>query len=122
MQARQESVKLMLRFVESLREDIPTIIMGNFNIPEGDMPYQLLADKDQNKMGFIDSKYSSRFPHAGPVATFNGFSDEVIRKEAIDFIFVNERIETRSHATLEIKEGSVFVSDHYPVMISADLR
>jgi endonuclease/exonuclease/phosphatase family metal-dependent hydrolase len=120
--ARQESVKLMLTFVGSLREDIPTIIMGDFNIPEGDTPYQLLANKEQNSMGFTDSKYSSKSPHEGRMGTFNGFSDEVSRKEAIDFIFINERIATRTHATLEIREGPVFVSDHYPVMISADLK
>jgi len=122
VQARQESVKLMLTFVESLREDIPTVIMGDFNIPEGDAPYNLLAEKEQNQMRFSDSKYTSMSRHEGSKRTFNGFSEKITREQAIDFIFVNERVETLTHATLEIRQGQVYVSDHYPVMVSVILK
>ena len=51
----------------------------------------------------------------GKAITFNGFSDKK-KEERIDYIFVRSGMEVNWHRTVKIKQGDIFISDHWPVI------
>ena len=62
-----------------------------------------------------DSYYLTDSPPSGPDNTFNGFKN-VVGSRRIDYVFVHNEISVIEHSTLKIREGEVFISDHWPVM------
>ena len=53
--------------------------------------------------------------------SFNGFSD-LNGGGRIDYLFVSEGIEVFSFEARKIKKDSLFISDHWPIIISLGLR
>lgn len=112
--ARLESARLIVRFVGENARGVPVMITGDFNCTPGDAPYRFLTGQNGESGGFRDA--SLEHPVRIPLPdTFNGFghSEEQGR---IDFIFVDPSWEVIESDVLMIREGDIFISDHYPVI------
>lgn len=110
--AREMSAKLILANIQHLnKEDLPVILMGDFNARPEDKPIQTL------QAALKDGATISRTPSYGPVGTFNGFNPEMKLDARIDYIFVS-KILVMSYAHIDDKlPNGNFVSDHLPVLI-----
>jgi endonuclease/exonuclease/phosphatase family metal-dependent hydrolase len=57
----------------------------------------------------------TRTPHAGPVATSNGFKFDRVPTAEIDHIFVSGGVTVLTHATFDDSQNKLYPSDHFPV-------
>jgi len=110
--ARTESAKLITDFISKHTGDYPVVLTGDFNSTPEDRPYRVFCDpgsglRDICRMGneFADCSEG----------TFNGFGSEK-GPERIDMIFVKGRWEPESFSVLKLKQGDMFISDHWPVL------
>lgn len=111
--ARANSAKLIMKIIAESAGNQPVVLAGDFNTTNTDDPYKILTDKWKGLYQFSDALHVSKSDHEGGDVTFNGFKDE--GGKIIDFIFVSSGISVLEHRFLNIKEGEIFISDHYPV-------
>lgn len=95
--------------------DTPAIVMGDFNVPTGSEPYQVLATTAQS--GLADARAISRTPPYGPPGTFTGFDIMAAPDAPIDHIFVTEDFAVDDYAVVTQHWGGRLPSDHYPVVV-----
>jgi endonuclease/exonuclease/phosphatase family metal-dependent hydrolase len=112
--ARRESARLLGQRVDALAGSGPLAVIGDLNAPPRTPPYRLLVDPEGPALH--DALYASLLPHHGPVATFNGFDDEVHPGERIDYVFVRGPLIVQRHGTLTDRWNGHFPSDHCPVV------
>lgn len=113
--ARAESARLIAETVRKLAgsEGLPAVITGDFNATPDSEPYAIMTDGELR-----DAYSASELPHVGPLFTYEGF--EVGGSEdprRIDYIFVNEAVNIRSHAILSTFRDRRYPSDHLPVVV-----
>lgn len=111
--ARANSAKLILKLIAENTGNQPVVLVGDFNTTDTDDPYKILTEKWKDLYQLTDARHISKNGHEGGNVTFNSFKDE--GGKIIDFIFVSSGIEVQEHRFLNIKEGEIFISDHYPV-------
>lgn len=119
-QARAESAKLILEKVKALSENLPVIVMGDFNSKPNDLPIQTLTGSG-NPDRLYDTKLISETPHYGPAGTFTGFGAKETDDQPIDFIFIKKGIKVLKHATLSQTWKGRFSSDHFPVWVKVKI-
>ena len=119
--ARQESAKMILRTVDSIRGKSPCIVTGDFNSFPEDDPIKILVDKT-NPISLSDTKPLSQTGHYGPEGTFTGFGPKEANNNPIDYIFIKGNWVVEKHATLSQTWGGRFSSDHFPVMARLILK
>jgi endonuclease/exonuclease/phosphatase family metal-dependent hydrolase len=109
--ARVMSAKILLKKIKEFSGNNKFIITGDFNaLPES------LAIREITSDGIAIDTYSiSQKKPEGESYTFNGFSDKK-KEERIDYIFVRSGMEVNWHRTVKIKQGDIFISDHWPVI------
>jgi len=112
--ARAESAKLILDFIEKETKGLTVILTGDFNCSPDEDPYKILAD---DKTGLHDACLSVNSPESCNEGTFNGFGNEK-DPQRIDMIFYRGRWESSAYEVLKIKNGDMFVSDHWPVSVA----
>ncbi|MFN8241797.1 MAG: endonuclease/exonuclease/phosphatase family protein [Bacteroidales bacterium] len=110
--ARLMSARILLAQVKRIAGDEKFVITGDFNTEPSTMAYSILTARDQHLIK--DSFMISETAPAGPLPTFNGWSDKT-GGDRIDYVFVSNGIKVKNISTLAIKEGPVFISDHWPV-------
>lgn len=110
--AREKSSQVLRLYTDSLAVNKALIITGDFNSTEATPAYQHITHGKVR-----DALYIAGIPHYGPVHTASGFEvkTELIRAR-IDYIFVNEHIQVKSHATLTDQKEGRYYSDHLPVI------
>ena len=111
MEARKNSVELIIKKTKQLNTlKLPVVIMGDFNLTPETEPIQLM------KKEFDDSKDISLKAFYGPIGTFNGFTEQIV-KTRIDYFFTR-KVQVLSHTHIDdrLKNGK-WVSDHLPVLI-----
>ncbi len=111
--AREQSAKLIHRLIAETANKKPFILAGDFNIIKIQEPYKILTSIWKGCYLLRDARDVSAKPHEGGEVTYNGFKDE--GGSIIDFIFVSDGITVHEHRYLNVKQGDVFISDHYPV-------
>jgi endonuclease/exonuclease/phosphatase family metal-dependent hydrolase len=116
-EARRESSRLMLERVRSIAGDAPFFCTGDFNATPESEPVQIIY-KDGS---WIDSRHISLMPPYGTEGTFHGFNVDAPAQERIDYIFVSKGIRVNKYGVLNDIQYARFPSDHYPVMINAEL-
>ncbi len=112
--ARIMSSKLLLGKVDSIALDFNFIITGDFNMPPSSTGYSILTGPAESVPILRDSYVISEKKPNGPIYTFNGFSDRP-GSGRIDYIFIKDGLKVLEHKTIIKKEGSVYISDHWPV-------
>jgi len=114
--ARLESSKLIIQKIEKLNTDkLPVFLMGDFNLEPDTEGIAIILNS------LNDSREEAKFTF-GPKGTFNGykFSESVTRR--IDYIFVNDEVKVKKYAVLSDSKDLKYPSDHFPVMIIAELE
>jgi len=114
--ARYESAKLILKKIEEVNsEDLPVILMGDFNLDPEAEGIKLMADQ------LNDSKRVSKKVSFGPEGTFNGFKFHEPVGKRIDYIFTSEDdIEVLKYGVLTDSKDHKYPSDHFPVFVEVN--
>jgi endonuclease/exonuclease/phosphatase family metal-dependent hydrolase len=112
--AREESSKLLRRFVTDLKTDVDVVITGDFNAGEGSAPYRALFAADEKRRSVVDTFRAFVPEKASGQGTFNGFkgTDDGAR---IDWIAATDGFEVESAAIEKTSFDNRFPSDHFPV-------
>ncbi|MEZ4971300.1 MAG: endonuclease/exonuclease/phosphatase family protein [Flavobacteriaceae bacterium] len=110
-QARVHSAELIYKKIREINTaNLPVILMGDLNLTPDTEPIQYLKKYLTDAMGI------SKKPFYGPIGTFNGFDQERIMENRIDYIFVNN-VEILSYTHIDDRmPNNMHISDHLPVM------
>lgn len=119
--ARIRSSEILLNRVSEISQGFPFIITGDFNMLPDSRGYSILTGPDESVSLLKDSYFISEEKPAGAAYTFNGFSDKP-GAGRIDYIFVRNGMKVLNHKTVQHKDGSIFISDHWPVFAEVSLR
>ena len=119
--ARLMSSAKIIEQVKDIAGDSPFIITGDFNMLPDSKAYARLTEEGASDPLIIDSYTISNNDPEGLDYTFNGFRDEK-GKGRIDYIFVSSGVEVESHKTEGPKQGDLFISDHWPVMVRVKIN
>lgn len=113
MQARVNSAELIYKKIKEINtSDLAVILMGDLNLTPDTEPIQFLKKHLTDAMGI------SKKPFYGPIGTFNGFDQDRIMENRIDYIFVNN-IEVLSYTHIDDRmANNMHISDHLPVLIT----
>jgi endonuclease/exonuclease/phosphatase family metal-dependent hydrolase len=114
MKAREESVNMILRYMEDInQEKLPLILTGDLNLVKTSAPVMSILAVMKDAMDVTQT------PHYGPVSTSGGFDVKILQSK-IDYIFINDGVEVLRHGHLSDSFGLFYPSDHLPVL--AELR
>lgn len=124
-QARNESAKLLRTKALEIAGDSPTIILGDFNSDQNSQVYQILNDKKTFRDAFEIAPI--KLATVGTFSSFNPDADPGLR---IDHIFLSPQFkvakygiltDTYRRKTLLNKTRAALPSDHFPVVIEAEM-
>lgn len=112
-QARVNSAQLIFKRIREINtSNLPVILMGDLNLTPDTAPIQYL------KKNLTDAKEITQKPFYGPVGTFNGFNQERIMKNRIDYFFVKD-VEVLSYSHIDDRmPNNKHISDHLPVLMT----
>ncbi|HKJ49562.1 MAG TPA: endonuclease/exonuclease/phosphatase family protein, partial [Christiangramia sp.] len=114
--ARLNSAILIIQKIKELNnEDLPVFLMGDFNLEPDSEGIKILS-------GFLEKSREKAKISFGPKGTFNGynFNEPVTRR--IDYIFSNDKVKVKKYAVLSDSKELRYPSDHFPVMIVAEIQ
>ena len=107
--AREESAKLIAKFVKELPDDARVVVLGDFNASVDSAPYQSLFEA-----GLVDT-YKLKNPETKKAeGTFNGFKGKT-NGPRIDWIGVSSGFTVESTTIDRTEFEGRFPSDHFPV-------
>ena len=113
--ARREGAKLILGKAKELSKGLPIIVTGDFNATKTEEPIQILTD-EKNPEHLTDSKECAELKY-GPEWTCHNFGKTPLeRRSTIDYIFIKGKISVLKHGVLSENTGTLYPSDHAPVM------
>ncbi len=109
-QAMAESVALLSNKIADLYPDLPVVVTGDFNFPEGSANYQNVL-----KSGLRDTKFLAETSDSG--ATYHGYQLIVATDKPIDYILVNDYASAVESYTIDrTLYNLTYSSDHHPVI------
>lgn len=115
--ARHESALLLKGRVAEISGKYPVIVTGDFNAEPGSEVVQLLTDLSDSKH-FADSRRMAGFRY-GPEYSFHDYGRlPIAERKMIDYVFTRNIKKVLISAILTDTEGVLFVSDHYPLLVS----
>ncbi len=112
--AREKSMLFMSNQIRKIAGSYPVIVTGDFNIAKGSPLYHQMIDHLKENNGLRNVEYYSQHPVDNADDTFNAFRDDT-EPRVIDYIFTDKHFEVRSYGVDKVKEGEVFISDHWPI-------
>jgi endonuclease/exonuclease/phosphatase family metal-dependent hydrolase len=116
VEARRQSSMLLSRQLPKITGDLPSILIGDFNITEDNPAYAVLVRPEEaGAIRWIDA-YRSVHPTRTPEeATFHGFKGGTTGSR-IDFIFHTHHFRTQTSAIdRSVSPAGKYPSDHYAV-------
>ena len=117
-EARRRSGELIVEWVGRHADDLPAIVVGDFNCLPGSEPYGAMVSADA-VVRLFDARL--RTEPQGPRSTWNGFA-KIEPGRLIDHIFVTDSVEMESLEVLNPKTAAGrFASDHLPVVATVRL-
>lgn len=114
--ARLNSAKLLNNKIKEIAGEKPVFVLGDFNFQPKSDPYNEITKATLN-----DSRLLLKTEPKGPEGTFNGFRFGATHKRRIDFVFVNKKVGVKSYEVINYSKDQIYPSDHFPVLIEADL-
>lgn len=116
-QAREESSKLVMAKVKEINtQNLPAILMGDFNVTPDNAAYSTITANPSWK----DSRLISAIPAYGPKGSFSAFNWEKMPDGIIDHVFVQGKINVIRHGILTDNYGKKYPSDHFPVLVELE--
>ncbi|WP_372753450.1 endonuclease/exonuclease/phosphatase family protein [Mariniflexile sp.] len=114
--ARKQSAVLIIQKIKELNiNNLPVILMGDFNMEETHESIQYITSN------LKDSKAIATYTF-GPIGTFNNFEFNKPVTRRIDFIFLSTDIKVNKYAVLSDSKDCHYPSDHFPVFIRLRLN
>lgn len=134
--ARAESARLILSKIIDLKDSLPVILSGDFNVGQNSDSYLLLNESGRLKDAYELAEF--RYANTG---TFNSFNSQAYTEDRIDHIFLSPDFKVKKYGILtdtyftpepdaEYEDTTNFPkevslsrwkartpSDHYPVMV-----
>ena len=121
--AQLNGTKLLMKRISERAHDDPVILMGDFNIDEGD---ELLgsvqggaSSSEPSPVPLVDT-FRAVYPDDREVATYHGFGDKASERR-IDYIFISPDIVILDAGILRMRRQGRYPSDHYPVTATLSL-
>lgn len=112
--ARRESAKLVIKKINELTGNVPTIFTGDFNTDQNSEPYGVI-----NNSGLLKDCYQLSPQKLATQGTFNDFKiDTDSQYRRIDHIFVSKQFKVTHYAILTNTYRGKLPSDHYPVVVT----
>lgn len=119
--ARRRSMAFMSEQIRKIAGDAPVIVTGDLNITKGEeLYYDMLAHLYQNNR-LQNAELISDEPVVNAKSTINAFRDDTPDR-IVDYIFVDPHFRVRSYQVDQVKDGEVFISDHWPVWVRLRLK
>jgi len=114
--SREQSALLMKDRLQKMTNGLPVFVTGDFNTTPGTRPILTMSSVVMASRGLSES-----LPQ-GPVGTFNGMDVNRDYTGRIDYIFVSNHIKVHQYTVLAEPTNNIFPSDHFPVIIKAELK
>jgi len=113
MQARINSAQLIYKKINEINSSkLPVILMGDLNLTPDTEPIQYL------KKNLTDAIEISKKPFYGPTGTFNGFDQDRIMENRIDYFFV-KNVDVLSYTHIDDRmPNNKHISDHLPILMT----
>jgi endonuclease/exonuclease/phosphatase family metal-dependent hydrolase len=113
MQARINSAQLIYKKINEIKTSkLPVILMGDLNLTPDTEPIQYL------KKNLTDAMEISKKPFYGPTGTFNGFDQDRIMENRIDYFFV-KNVDVLSYTHIDDRmANNKHISDHLPILMT----
>ena len=113
MQARTNSAQLIYKKINEINSSkLPVILMGDLNLTPDTEPIQYL------KKNLTDAIEISKKPFYGPTGTFNGFDQDRIMENRIDYFFV-KNVDVLSYTHIDDRmPNNKHISDHLPILMT----
>lgn len=128
--ARSESAKLILAKIKEAGVKIPVVLTGDFNVDQNSDSYKVLQSSH-----ILQDAYTLSKIRLDNSASFNDYGNRLGSSERIDHIFVSPQFSVKRYGILndgyvdakdivdeKTKQIMRYPSDHFPVMISVDLK
>jgi endonuclease/exonuclease/phosphatase family metal-dependent hydrolase len=112
--ARRKSMEFMADQIQKIAGSERTIVTGDFNIAKGSQLYYDMLAHFYRHGQLQNAELITHEPVTDTQSTLNGFREN-ITPVVIDYIFVNSYFEVVSYQVDKIKQGDVFISDHWPI-------
>lgn len=109
---RIESARLILQRIFCFPDDIPAVLLGDFNASPADPCYRILTGKEQGSPA--DRPYFSNVFKKPYPGTFHGFSGKN-QGEHIDWILYRPGIVQESCTVVRDTFKGIYLSDHFPL-------
>jgi endonuclease/exonuclease/phosphatase family metal-dependent hydrolase len=111
-QARLLGGRQMRAFADQ-RQELPALVMGDFNSSSTDEPIKALMAGD---------RFKNSMPKVGPYGTFNGFKPEQVNGDMIDHILSSSAWEVSDVEIDRTLVNGRTPSDHFPVIARFKLK
>ncbi|MFN2394206.1 MAG: endonuclease/exonuclease/phosphatase family protein [Bacteroidales bacterium] len=115
-EARSRSMQFLSDQIESIAGDNRIIVTGDFNITKGSELYYDMLERFDDRNNLQNTELIARESYTGEASTFNGFRDD-IEPRVIDYIFVDDSFIVEEYTIDKVKDGEIFISDHWPVKV-----
>lgn len=116
--ARRESAKLLLAKIREIAGSAPVFATGDYNATPDSEPVQILQTD-----GLLKNSYDvTEQPPYGTPGTYHGYHMDREALNRIDHIFVTDGIRVLKYGTLNEIPNGKYPSDHFPIMIKAELE
>lgn len=117
VQARKESVRLILEQTRKIAGNAPVILTGDFNFDQHHENYVLIGSSPEFEDTYTLAKI--KMVHNG---TANGFNINSKSDRRIDHIFVTGSFAVRKYGILTDSYFGKFPSDHFPVLVEVSVK
>ncbi len=113
-EARSGQAKVLMELLrETNRDDLPVILVGDFNDVPGSAPHQTLTT-------FLRDVWMDAHPRDAGEGTWHGFSGKA-QKGRVDWILASPGIHAREVSILRTSYQGRYPSDHFPVRATLEL-
>ena len=116
VQARQESISLLLERIPEISQGHPYVLMGDFNFAAHSAPYLIATNTATGIL--MDGKHLSMSSPKGPSGTFSGFTvKKNLPIHQIDHIFLKPSFDVVDFEVIADAKEGFYPSDHFPVYL-----
>jgi len=119
--ARWFSAQLMSERMKQIAGENALIVTGDFNLDIHGETYKKMAELFQVNNQLLNATENEPSFIQTRQGTFNGFG-RVEMQTFIDFIFVNAHFSVGSASIDRVKDGEVFISDHWPITVVVEMQ
>ena len=111
--ARREGIRLVLNRIHEYAPEMPTIITADYNCSDGEAPFTVLR---QNGMSNVRDISPIVY---GPSYSWQDYGRASAEERVLlDHVFVNSRVAATRYRVIQDKPESVWLSDHYPILVN----